>query len=281
MTAADAVAGASVAVHGDPDRGCVECGYSLHGLPRDGVCPECGTDLRRSARGELLRFAGRAYLATVCSGLGLVLSGTPLAFAAVPVSWMVMLLMIESANFVHGQLVMSTVQLVIFGCVAVGYWRYTAPDHGFTGRTRRDRARRVVRVAIVVQTMLVAGCWTYRVLSVTNAPLGTYVVPSTLFEHMTLHGGLPFVAISVVIISGTIVYTRGLAERIPDEHIVGRSRMLVWGVPVIGVLGSIVLLGPLIAIGLYWNLLDRMRRHLRSIIATGEPAHALSNIIGG
>ena len=40
----------------------------------------------------------------------------------------------------------------------------------------------------------------------------------------------------------------------------------------IGVLGSVVLLGPLIAIGLYWNLLDRVRKHLKSIESTGMAA---------
>lgn len=27
---------------------CIGCGYALHGLPVDGVCPECGTDVSRS-----------------------------------------------------------------------------------------------------------------------------------------------------------------------------------------------------------------------------------------
>lgn len=31
-------------------------------------------------------------------------------------------------------------------------------------------------------------------------------------------------------------------------------------------------LGPLIALIIYWNLLDRMRKHLKSILATGRPA---------
>jgi len=33
-----------------------------------------------------------------------------------------------------------------------------------------------------------------------------------------------------------------------------------------------LLLGPLIALILYWNLLDRMRKHLIAIEKTGEPA---------
>lgn len=48
--------------------------------------------------------------------------------------------------------------------------------------------------------------------------------------------------------------------------------MYRWLLPVIYVVGAIVVIGPLIALVMYWNLLDRVRKHLKSIEATGMPA---------
>ncbi len=36
------------------DAPCVHCGYDLRGLPANGRCPECGTAIARSIRGDLL-----------------------------------------------------------------------------------------------------------------------------------------------------------------------------------------------------------------------------------
>jgi hypothetical protein len=41
---------------------------------------------------------------------------------------------------------------------------------------------------------------------------------------------------------------------------------------VLATVGALLLLGPLVALVLYWNLLHRMRKHLKAIVETGEPA---------
>jgi hypothetical protein len=49
--------------------------------------------------------------------------------------------------------------------------------------------------------------------------------------------------------------------------------MYRWLLPLIAVVGAVALfLGPLVALIMYWNLLDRMRKHLKSIVANGQPA---------
>ncbi len=39
------------------DLKCKKCAYNLRGLREDGRCPECGTPVGLSTRGDLLRFA--------------------------------------------------------------------------------------------------------------------------------------------------------------------------------------------------------------------------------
>ena len=41
----------------EDDLACVACSYNLRGLSPDGACPECGTTVERSTRGNLLRFS--------------------------------------------------------------------------------------------------------------------------------------------------------------------------------------------------------------------------------
>jgi ACR3 family arsenite efflux pump ArsB len=64
-----------------------------------------------------------------------------------------------------------------------------------------------------------------------------------------------------------------LARRVPDQWIVKRATTYRWLLPVLTTVGVLLIgLGPLIALVLYWNLLDRMRKHLKAIVATGAPA---------
>ncbi len=53
---------------------CLQCGYSIRGLPHGGRCPECGTPIQRSLQGNLLRYSSPAYLATLNRGVFLILA---------------------------------------------------------------------------------------------------------------------------------------------------------------------------------------------------------------
>ncbi len=51
------------------DLPCNSCGYNLRGLPSGGRCPECGTEVARSLRGDLLSVAEPAWLERLDRGL--------------------------------------------------------------------------------------------------------------------------------------------------------------------------------------------------------------------
>jgi hypothetical protein len=57
------------------DAPCVRCGYNLRGLPHDGNCPECGIVVCGSLDPNTLRFADRAWLRRLSTGLSLLIAG--------------------------------------------------------------------------------------------------------------------------------------------------------------------------------------------------------------
>ncbi len=51
---------------------CIICDYDLHGLDPAGNCPECGTPIERSLKGDLLRYADQSWLTRVHLGMRLI-----------------------------------------------------------------------------------------------------------------------------------------------------------------------------------------------------------------
>ena len=69
---------------------CNHCGYNLRGLLSEGRCPECGTEVARSLRGDLLVAADPAWLERLIRGHLYVATGYVGFFlfaVAVPTLW--------------------------------------------------------------------------------------------------------------------------------------------------------------------------------------------------
>lgn len=251
----------------DTDRPCVQCSYNLRGLGLSGNCPECGSSVQQSLRGILLEFASPDYLATVRSGLRLVLTGI-LLYIALQIITTVAAVALAGPGIAGGgfTLVGMALGLGVQGLILFGYWQYTQPDPGFVGTDLPDTPRKVVRIAVAAQAaagVIQAGL-TFAMLS--SGAAG--VVFGGLFFVVSFTAFAAWIAGFI----GIMLYTQWLAKRIPDGYIVNRAKLFLWLLPVIAVVGALLIIGPLIALVMYWNLLDRMRKHLKSIIATGEPA---------
>ena len=63
-----------------------------------------------------------------------------------------------------------------------------------------------------------------------------------------------------------MLYLRWLAPRLPDDEVDAKARRLMWLGPLLVTVGALIVVGPLIAMVLYWNLLDRVRRNLKQIM---------------
>ncbi len=249
-------------------RACIKCGYSLQGLATSGVCPECGTPVADSLRGTLLQFSAPEFIATIRQGHVWVLNGI---LASIIVGVATVVIALATSGSAAMMTLMQFVNLGIAVFIFLGYLKLTEPDPQFQGTEKPDSARNIVRIAVIAQI----------VISVLQIVLNFAVPasaagPSGLAAALTLVLTLAGFAGLAVQFFAMMLYTRWLAARIPDEHIVKRTKTYMWLLPLLATVGMIVVgLGGLIALVLYWNMLHRMRQHLVSIEKTGAPANLL------
>lgn len=252
----------------EADRPCVSCSYNLRGLPVGGKCPECAVPVLDSLRGVLLEFASRAYVAKITTGLTLVLNGILLMV----LMWVVVVLgsVMMSATGSRPpnlSLLVSMIGVGVSVLILLGYFRYSEPDPGFIGSERPDSARRVLRFAVAIQ----AGAALVEFLSQMVARV-TSTASLTINLATSANSVVSMVA-WVVQFFAVMRYTEWLAKRVPDHRVVVLCKRYRWLLPVVAVVGALVFMaGPLVALALYWNLLHRVRKHGRSILAKGHPA---------
>jgi hypothetical protein len=250
------------------DRYCIRCGYALAGLPPTGNCPECGTSIELSLRERTLAAAAREYVATLKTGLSLVLNGILLMIV-------LMMALIFSGIFAGAMgtpgiggiaMVVRLLMLCVQGMILYGYWKYTEPDPGQASLEATNSARAIMRTTVAIQALL----------ALVSAAL-SFVPPAVGAAPLVglLNAGLMVVGLAVWAVQffAAMRYTRWIATRIPDFYIIRRTKLYMWLLPVVCIVGALLMfLGPLVALVMYWNLLDRLRKQVKSIVATGQPA---------
>ncbi|MCG3124141.1 MAG: hypothetical protein GIKADHBN_02584 [Phycisphaerales bacterium] len=250
------------------DRACVKCSYNLRGLRVDGRCPECGHAVADSLRGTLLEFAAPEYVARVNSGLSLVLTAILLMIISTVLTFLGEFAGSSTGYRAEIALVTSLFALGVSAMGLVGYLRYSTPDPGFIGTERPDASRKVLRTAVIIQASISMLLVVWQSIGMAGMPAG----PSASMAVALLLQGVGTVAWLVQFVS-VMNYTNWIARRVPDHYIMKRTRLYRWLLPVLSVVGAAVFfLGPLVALIMYWNLLDRLRKHTRSIVRTGQPA---------
>ncbi|MBX3359492.1 MAG: hypothetical protein KF745_13815 [Phycisphaeraceae bacterium] len=242
-------------------RSCIGCGYDLVGLPVGGVCPECGRPVADSLRGILLQFASKEYIGAALQGHTLVLGGI-LLYLAVQVAGIVARALVVEAWVDWGLQGCGIVSVLM---IAGGYLRLTVRDPQFTGTERPGSARRVLQIAVMGQIAAMAATLTGVLLLASGGTGAAWmvVIVVVLFVVDKVLWAVQFFAM--------MRYTRWLARRVPDGWVVKRTKVYMWLLPVLATVGIVIMVGPLIALVMYWNLLDRMRKHLKAIQATGKP----------
>lgn len=252
-----------------PNRFCIKCAYALVGLSDNGVCPECGTSIALSLRESTLSNALPEYQRTVLRGLSFVLNGILLMIIAIILTFFSAGILGAAGGAINAtwfELGLKAVMFVISGIIMLGYYWYTTPDPGQVSMEATNSARSVVRITVLAQAAIA-------LVNLGIDALG--LVTSAGQDLLTIVAfvlGLAGLVLWAVQFFGVMRYTRWLGTRVPDFYIIRRTKTYMWLLPLIYVVGVLIVVGPLIALIMYWNLLDRLRKHMKSIVANGSPA---------
>lgn len=194
------------------DVACISCEYNLKGLGRYGVCPECGTAVDRSLKGDGLRYSAPHWVRRISKGVTLILRSTQAMIAGFFL--MIMLSIFTNIkNTGPGTLLdsaplrISFIVLAIIGSlnVVLGMWLFTTrePPHSNVPKSDRINARRLSRLLMVI--------------------FGTALSLKLLTSmNLTINQILIFLIIAsgYGLMISTAMHTQQIAARVPDQEIV-------------------------------------------------------------
>lgn len=248
----------------DHDRPCLSCGYNLRGLSVSGACPECGTPVERSLRGNLLVYSSPRYVASLHRGVFLIQAGIITQI----ILWCAMVGMIM-ANYagvarlsgINLELIASLLGLAATIASVLGWWLLSAPDPAVLGTGTGDIPRRIVRITILVNAAATAVQFALNVTNLAPGARSPYTGnPIELLSHAA--DWAPVLAY-IVWFFAAMRYLLWLTPRLPSMKAARSTQTLQWVGPVVAVF--LCVLGWLIALVMYYNLLDEVRLNLRQV----------------
>ena len=252
---------------------CVRCGYDLHGLSRDGPCPECGTPIDRSLGGQRLAAADPGWLARLALGQSLLAMGLYLAMLGlclVPlVALLLFILMVAMNRLSISELSVTLIFVSLMGVVFIGTalgwigaFLVTAQDPRESGVEPAHSARHLTRWGLAAPVLLIV------------VTIAAHWLPLSYTTLVLVRTALPLLAALgvTVVIAALLSCLAGRASRIPDQKLARRTYRiglaLRWTLPVF--LGGFVLaFAPLrgAAAGLSWLVVVQALAALMGLLA--------------
>jgi len=200
---------------------CIKCGYNLRGLDEGRVCPECGTAVGRSLRGDFLKYCDPDWVGTVASGLNWIMLGV--AIGVVGGAFVGALVGAKSAPPVAMELFILALSIIPL----IGYWKLTVPDPSSDADTGFS-PRRLVRI-----TQVFGFC---AQIPLRTGALGDYEMLETMLELVSSIN-------MIVFVFAILIYLRRMALRIPNARLASSCRTIMWAWVIvlgIGLAGLIV-----------------------------------------
>lgn len=242
---------------------CIGCGYDLAGLSRDRVCPECGTPVEKSYQPDLLRNRSPGYLWQLKSGLAFVLNGL-LCWVAILALSIVGAIGLQFLAPGIAQSLPIGVDFAFVLCsllMLFGWWQITTPDPGRVTSGRDVRPRRIIRWSLAIQAVTAVADLLFKSLIGATPNLRTPDGQAMLAITLIASGAW------IVQFFAAMLYVRWLARRVPDSKLEADAKRFMWLGPVLFVVLYLCLgIGPLIAMVLYWRMLNTLRKHVTNML---------------
>lgn len=261
-----ALVGDSLSTRSLDDACCIQCGYQLRGLQADGVCPECGTPVDRSLHGNGLRYSSLAYVRSLRRGAWMIIAAIILQILISLGSGFIGAVAVTSGGSASQttlfQLGMQGLMMLAAFMSLYGWWLFSELDPAYSGRDQGATSRKVVRWALVIaaaQTMVSFALQAFPSMQGGGVQGGG--APGVFAGAMAIVS----VGVAAVKFFASMLYIRWLAPRLPNARVYRRAKTLMWLGPVLMTVGCMILVGPLIALVLYWNLIYWMYKDLKRI----------------
>jgi hypothetical protein len=274
--------------HAGPPHICLVCGYSLNGMPREALCPECANPVARSLRGNMLEYADRRYVTSLLHGATIVVVGLGLA-TLLMVSTPPSITFRESspAFWVRGGTLAGHVaDFLAAGLALLGWWMLSAPDPVQREIGADLRARRLLRACLVVVMLgTLAGLMTVLTPAISNSEFGLIAGKlsfdsSQPWTPVLIAALLVWALLSAVKVASFflgLLYLRALSARIPSPRAHRETTRLMWLVPLLATVGlAAFCLGPVIANLLYIAAIVRLRSDISAVLRRMPDTAAVS-----
>lgn len=265
-------------------RRCITCSYNLMGLPVSGPCPECGTPVAHSLRDNLLINSSPDYLARIHKGVFLVQTAIIVAIVLFLLSIFggigAMFLMSRAATPGPGAATVTNWSLVLAyfgGAISLvtsviglyGWWLFSDADPRSDSGDRGEKPRRIVRATLAIEFALLVLSQSSGIASQTA--LAGAGVPVLSLQVATIVFTIGYYIALAVRYFASMLYVRWLAPRIPNPKAHTHAKRMLWLGPVLCTVGALACyIGPLVALVMYYNLLDWVRIDLKRIRKTLE-----------
>lgn len=254
---------------------CVRCGYNVSGIGNQGVCPECGTAIADAMKSPLLVNASEHYRRTILSGTRITLNVIYIKVGGVVAAILFASIVVDLIGKAGARPLEKNIPMFLFAVqaiVALGYWRMSAIDpreepqssgHGINLTIRLCAIASLVWAFLTVvlfQSVFGAGSEVSTANSDFIAFIGRFTQSARIVTNALMMSMMAFLLVR-------------FGERVPDRNLVHSAGFCRWLLPILE-LSEFVnpLWGPALSLILFCSLLDRFRKHLKSIIETGQPA---------
>lgn len=251
---------------------CFWCDYDLSNTAPDSKCPECGVPVFASIGQGVLATVPYEKLKNIHAGMKLV---TVLILVYIVTS--------VTAGIAAGAMSATMNSTTLYGVVVVGStinnaillaivygWHKVATPISEIPNQLDERGRRSF---LNVMSWIFAAA-TALTLILNLIPRNYTPTTNPSFSAIDIIAGLLGLAtlvIMVIYFVAQVRYIGWIAKLVRNRKMERRAKHLVWSGPLMSILGFIILfIGPLIALILYWNMIEYTRRDLKKIVQRAE-----------